>query len=208
MKLYSHELSGHVHRVRLFASLIGLELQLAPVDLAAGAHKQPDFLAKNPFGQLPVLEDGDVTLYDSTAIIVYLASRYDLSGQWLPDDPQTRAEVQIWLSKAANEVANGIGAARLVTVFNAPYDHAAVIAKAHELLTILEQHLDGRGWLVGDSPTLAEVALYSYIAHGPEGGVDLRGYPRVSNWLQRIENLPGFVPMQATDTAAKQALQN
>lgn len=203
MKLYDLELSGHSHRARLMASLLGIDLQIIPVDLLGGAHKQPEYLAKNPFGQVPVLEDGEVTLFDSNAIAVYLSSRYDANRTWLPTDPVAAAEVQIWLSKAANELANGPAAARLVTVFNAPLDHATLQAKAHALLSVMNDHLDRGDWFVGNQPTVADVALYSYAAHAPEGGVDLAPYPNLVNWLRRIEALPGFIPMTATDTQAK-----
>ncbi len=206
MKIYSLELSGHAHRVRLLASLLGLDAQIVPVDMMAGAHKQPEFLAKNPFGQVPALEDGDVTLFDSNAIAVYLATRYDAGRTWLPTDPQQAAEVQIWLSKAANELAHGMAAARLVTVFNSGLDYETATAKAVALLVIMEMHLSGRTWFVGDNPTIADIALYTYTAHAPEGGIDLGPYANVRAWLQRLEELPGFVPMQATETSAKQAL--
>jgi glutathione S-transferase len=69
---------------------------------------------------------------------------------------------------------------------------------AHTVLGVLESHLDGRDWLVGNNPTIADVANYAYIAHAPEGDVTLDNYPNVRTWLGRIETLPGFVPMQAT----------
>ena len=77
IKLYRHPLSGHAHRVEVFLSLLGLPSELIDVDLAKGAHKQDEFLKKNIFGQVPVIEDGDITLSDSNAILVYLASKYD-----------------------------------------------------------------------------------------------------------------------------------
>ncbi len=206
MKLYTHELSGHSHRVVLLSSLLGLDHDIVPVNLLAAAHKQPEFLARNPFGQVPVLEDGDVTLHDSNAILVYLASRYDESGRWYPRDAKARAEVQIWLSKAANEVANGPAAARLVTVFGAALNHDALIAKAHSFLAVLDDHLRDRDWAVGGGATIADVALYSYIAHAPEGGVDLSRYDNVRTWIARFELLPGFVAMTDTETDAKAAL--
>ena len=206
MKLYIHDLSGHSHRVRLMASLLGLKPQTVRVDLLAGAHKESEFLQRNPFGQVPVLEDEGITLHDSNAILVYLAARYDLDRHWYPTDPEIQARIQIWLSKAANEVAHGPAAARLVTVFNAGYDHKAVIEQAHAFLRILNAELDGKDWIVGSGPSIADVALYSYLAHAPEGGVDLRPYVAVGNWLQRIEALPGFVAMQRTATDAQAAL--
>src|SRR5262245_23259369 len=96
-RLYAHPLSGHSHRVTLFLSLLNLPFEGINLDLAARAQKAPAFLAKNPFGQVPVLEDGEVTLFDSNAILVYLASRYDNSNRWLPRDPLGAARVQQWL---------------------------------------------------------------------------------------------------------------
>jgi glutathione S-transferase len=147
---------------------------------------------------LPVLEDGDNVIADSNAILVYLAERYDASNTWMPIDPVAAAQVQRFLSTAAGQVAYGPAAARLVNVFGAGLDHKRAIEVAHNLLGVLESHLDGREWLVGDNPTIADVANYAYIAHAPEGDVSLQNYPNVQAWLGRIAALPGFVPMQAT----------
>ncbi|MDH3991463.1 MAG: glutathione S-transferase [Gammaproteobacteria bacterium] len=198
IKLYRHALSGHSHRAQLLLSLLGLNAELVDVDLAAGEHKQAEFLARNRFGQVPVLEDGDTVIADSNAILVYLAERYDASNSWLPVDPVAAAEVQRFLSTAAGQVAFGPAAARLVNVFGAALDHKRAIEVAHTVLGVLESHLDGRDWLVGNNPTIADVANYAYIAHAPEGDVTLDNYPNVRIWLGRIETLPGFVPMQAT----------
>ena len=197
MKLYHHPLSGHAHRARLFASLLGLPHELVEVDLKAGAHKKPDFLRINPFGQVPALEDGEVAIADSNAILVYLAKKAG-RNDWLPDDAKGAAAVQRWLSVAAGEVAYGPAAARLITVFGAKYNPEEVIARAHVLLARLESQLDGRDWLVGDGPTIADVAIYSYVARAPEGNVDLTGYPHVNAFLRRVEALPGFVPFVQT----------
>lgn len=206
MKIYDLELSGHAHRARLFASLLGLDATLVPVDLLNGAHKQPEYLAKNPFGQVPVLEDGEDIIFDSNAILVYLASKYDASRTWLPESASAAAQVQIWLSKAANELAHGPAAARLVSVFGAGFDHQAVIEKANVFLSVLDKHLQDKNWLVGNHATIADVALYSYTAHAPEGGVALTPFPNVQRWLAGFEKLEGFIAMPATETDAKRAL--
>jgi glutathione S-transferase len=198
IRLYRHALSGHSHRVQLLLSLLNLDAKLVDVDLAAGEHKQAEFLARNRFGQVPVLEDGDTVIADSNAILVYLAEQYDDANTWLPADPVAAAEVQRFLSAAAGHVAYGPAAARLVNVFGAALDHKRAIEIAHNLLVLLETHLSGRDWLVGSNPTIADVANYAYIAHAPEGDVSLDNYPNVMAWLGRIAALPGFVPMQAT----------
>jgi len=202
IRLYRHPLSGHCHRVELLLSLLQKPFVTTDVDLAAGAHKKPDFVAKNPFGQVPVIEDGEVTLSDSNAILVYLASLYDTTGRWLPRDPLMAAQVQQWLSVAAGALANGPAAARLVTVFGVKLDHARAKEIAVQLLKIVDAQLAGRTFLVADHATIADIALYSYTAHAPEGGVPLDAFANVRAWLSRIEALPHFVPMQRAQARA------
>lgn len=197
-KLYRHPLSGHAHRAEVLLSLLGLDADLIDVDLMAGAQRQPSFLEKNAFGQVPVLEDGEITVADSNAILVYLASKYDPKRQWLPLASAEAAQVQRFLSVAAGPVASGPASARLVTVFGAGLDHQRAKDVALGLLQTLDAHLSGREWLVGSKPTIADVANYAYIAHAPEGEVSLADYPNVRAWLARFEQLPGYVPMQDT----------
>ena len=197
MKLYHFALSGHAHRARLFMSLLGIPHELVDVDLKSGAQKTPEFLALNPFGQVPVLDDDGTIVCDSNAILVYLATKLGRTD-WLPQDAKGAAMVQRWLSVAAGDLAFGPAAARLITVFGAKFNPDDVIARAHVLLKRLEAHLAERDWLVGAQPTIADVALYSYLSSAPEGNVDLSAYPRVNAFLRRIEALPGFVPFAKT----------
>ena len=197
MKLYHHPLSGHAHRPRLFLALLGVPHEAIEVDLKAGAHKRPDFLALNPFGQVPVLDDDGTIVADSNAILVYIAKKLGRTD-WLPEEAEAAAAVQRWLSVAAGELAYGPAAARLVTVFGADFRPEEVIGRAQTLLRRLEAHLTGRDWLVGGQPTIADVALYSYLARAPEGNVDLSGYGHVLAYLRRIEALPGFLPFAET----------
>ncbi len=177
-------------------SLLGLPFKIIDVDLMAGAHKKPDFLAMNPFGQVPVIEDGDVTLADSNAILVYLTHRYAQDAeQWLPGDPVGAAQVQRWLSVAAGPLAFGPSVARVIQLFKKPDSADEAIARAHALFAVMEQQLATTKFLTGNSATLADIANYSYVAHAPEGNVSLDGYPNVRAWLVRVETLPRFVPM-------------
>lgn len=193
MKLYHHPLSGHAHRAQLFLSLVGVPFELVPVDLGRRAHKAPEFVALNRFGQIPVLDDGGVIVSDSNAILVYVARKFGLAD-WLPEEPRVAAEVQRWLSVSAGQIAYGPGAARLVTLFGAPFNADEVIARAHAVLAVIDATLATRDWIAHDRPTIADVALYSYVARAPEGNVDLSRYGHVNAWLARIEALPGFVP--------------
>ncbi len=197
IKLYRHPLSGHSHRVQLLLSLLGLPTELIEVDLRAGAHKQPEFLALNAFGQVPVIDDGGTIVADANAILVYLARKYG-GEAWLPVDPVGAAAVQRWLSVAAGQIAFGPAAARLITVFGARLEAADVIGRAHALLKVMDAELGQRSFLTGDQPTIADIAGYTYIAHAPEGNVSLAEYRGVRAWLARIEALPGFVPMTRT----------
>lgn len=197
IQLYRHVLSGHSHRVELFLSLLGLPFERIDVDLAAGAHKQPEFLKINPFGQVPAIDDNGVIVSDSNAILVYLATKY-AAPSWLPRNPEGAAAVQRWLSVAADQIANGPAAARLVNVIGAKLDRNRAKTIANNLFKLMETHLEQREFLVGNAPTIADVAGYSYIARAPEGDISLAPYPHIRAWLTRIEQLPGFVPMVKT----------
>lgn len=196
--LHGFTLSGHSHRAELMLRLLDLPFVFRPVDLAGGEQKGHAFLRLNPFGTVPVIEDGATVVADSVAILVYLALKYDPARTWLPEDPAVAAQVQRWLSVAQGAVFNGPCSARLVTVFGAPLDHERAKSVAATLFQVLDDHLAGRTFLVGEGPTLADVALYSYIAHAPEGGATLEPHANIRDWLARVEALPGFVAMPAT----------
>ncbi len=198
IKLYHYPLSGHSHRVHLALSLLELPYELEFVDLKTKAQKSPEFLRMNPFGQIPVLKDGDAIVSDSNAILVYLAARYDQAGRWIPRDPQGAAQVQVWFSVAAGQIAFGPAAARRVTVFGAVLDVQEAINRSHALLELMNSELASRNFLVGSAATFADVAVYSYIANAPEGNVSLSGYSHVVAWLARVEALPGFVKFQTS----------
>ena len=140
-----------LHRVRLFLSLLGLPFETLDVDLGAGAHKRPDFLRRNAFGQVPVIEDGEVTVCDSNAILVYLNERYAADpARWYPRDPFAAAQVQRWLSVAAGPLAAGPAVARVIVLFGLARDPAEVVARAHDLLRVMEGELSQRPFLAGD----------------------------------------------------------
>ena len=194
IRLYRTQLSGHCHRVELFLSLLGLPFERIEVNLVRGEHRSPAFLARNPLGQVPVIEVGDTRLSDSNATLVYLEALH-APGQWLPRNPLLGAEVQRWFSLSAGPLAQGLAAARAILLFGRPGDLASAQSKGQALLDLMEQVLLGHPYLVGPSPTLADLALYSYTALAPEAGVDLAPWPAVQAWLGRIEALPGFLPM-------------
>lgn len=197
IKLYRHPLSAHAHRVELLLALLELPTELVFVDLAKRVHKQPEFLALNSFGQVPVIDDNGTIVSDSHAILVYLAKKYG-NGRWLPEDPLGSARVQRWLSVAAGQVAFGPAAARLITVFGAHFNFDDALTRAHALFRVMDGELARMPFLTGDAATIADVANYTSIAHAPEGNVPLEYYHNIRAWLARVEALPGFVPMQRT----------
>ena len=198
LKLYRHPLSGHAHRAELFLSLLGLEVELFDIDLLAGKQKQPAFLKKNIFGQVPVLKDGETIIADSNAILVYLASKYDQQHSWLSTEPIEAAEVQRFLSIASGPIVQGPAIARVINVFGVKLNQAKAIETAHNILSLLNSHLQDRHWLATDHSTIADISNYTYIAHAPEGNVSLQDYPNIRTWIQRVEALPGFISMQTS----------
>lgn len=195
--LHRFALSGHCHRVELLLSLLELPFQAIDVDLAGGEQRSPRFLALNPLGQVPVIEDGTFTLADSNAILVYLARSYG-GVRFQLDSPALEAEQQRWFSLAAGPLASGPASARIHHLFGRPLDIQATRRAAHNLLRMVNVHLTGRDFLLGSRLSLADISHYSYTAHAPEGGVWLDEYPALRAWLARIEALPRFVPMPAS----------
>ena len=199
ISVYGTLLSGHTHRVALLLRMLDIPYRF--VDTPSAARKSAEFRALNPFGQIPVLKDGDLVLADSNAILVYLAKQYGQGTRWLPEDPVGASRVQRWLSIAAGEVKYGPSYARLYTLWHRPGDMAQAREIAFDLLRFMEAHLAsvGGGWLAADHETLADLACYSYVAHAPEGRIPLEPYPAVRAWIRRVEALPGFLPMPASE---------
>jgi glutathione S-transferase len=197
IRLHTTLLSGHGHRVKLFLTLLGLPFEVIELNMAAGDNRRPEYLKLNPFGQVPTIEDGDTVLFDSNAILVYLAKRYG-DPSWLPEDALGAAAVQRWLSLAAGQIAYGPCAARLVTVFGAPLNLDTAQKIAHKLFDVLDAELSSKPFAAGDHVSIADIAAHTYIAHAPEGGVSLDPYPNIRAWLRRVEALPRFIAMPAT----------
>lgn len=194
--LYDFELSGNCYKIRLLLALMAVDYQSAPVDLLKREHKQPAFLELNPKGEVPVLQDGALRLFDSQAILVYLASRYG-KPHWYPDDPAQRGQIQQWLSTASNEAMHGPATARVALLFKRPVDYPAAVTLTQTLLQLVEQRLSNRDWLETDTITIADIAMFPYLALSPQGGIELTPYPAVQAWIARIKALPGFVGMPA-----------
>ena len=200
MKLYDYILSGSCYKVRLFLSILEVDYEKLPVDFYPGKdHKKPDFLALNPLGQLPVLIDGDLILRDAQSILLYLASKYDDTGTWFPDDAEARGRVAMWTAFGGGEIM-AASAARLHDVLNYPFDIEGERQAAHAAFVILDDHLAGQeirgcNWLAGEAPTIADVACFPSVALSEDGGISRDEYPAIERWLRRVIDLPGYLEM-------------
>lgn len=192
--LYDFPTSGHAHRIRLFLSLLGIEYDKIVVDMPGGAHKTPEYLALSPLGQVPTMVDGDAVVTDSTAALVYLARKFG-RDDWLPPDPAGAAAVQRWLSTASGELYRGPIALRAARRFGRPVDEPAARTWSKRLFDWMQAHLSEHRWLASDHPTIADVAMYSYIRVADEGDCDIEPYPAVLRWLAEVESLPNFEAM-------------
>jgi glutathione S-transferase len=191
--LHGTRLSGHVHRVVLLLRAFSIPYRF--VNAPAEVRRTAEFLALNPLGQIPVLQDGALILADSNAILVYLAKRYAPGSGWLPEEPVAASQVQRWLSIAAGELMHGPATARAITLWGVPGEHARSVGIATRLFRFMEAHLADREYLAAGQATLADLVCYTYTAHAPEGGISLSPYPAILSWLARIEGLPWFEAM-------------
>jgi glutathione S-transferase len=197
--LHGSPRSGPTYKVALFLALAGEPFDWVLVNMREGEHKQPAYLAKQRFGQVPLLVDNENgrQLCQSASILEYLADR---TGKFGGADLDQRIRAREWMFWEFDRLAPNIYRPRAVRAGFRQMD-AAVIAQ-HEsdgktALKVLDDHLAGRDWMVGDGPTIADIDVYGVVAYAAEGGYDLGTYPNVAAWMKRIEALPGFGPPEA-----------
>ena len=200
LKLHDLELSGNCYKVRLLCALLGLKLAIAPVDFLGGEHKRKPLLAQNPFAEIPVLQDGDLALRDSQAILVYLAEK---TGRFLPKDPARRYEALQWLIFQVAGIGPMFGQVGFFHKFagrdfedRRPRDR--YVAEARRLLAVLELRLGGRKWIMGDDYTIADIAVFPWVRNliGFYAAGDLVGitdYPQVLRALEAFMARPAVV---------------
>lgn len=192
IQLYYHPMSGHSHKVLTLASMLGLSIETVTVDLKAKAHLSESFLRLNPAGKIPVLVDGDKTITDSHAILFYLAQQYDQQRIWYPDDLLTQVEIQRWFALSAGELCTGPVALRGIRILGKPGNEEQAMQLTIKLFSLMSKQLEQQPWLAGSHATLADIALYSYIALVIKLEPSLSDFPRVLDWAARFEQLPGY----------------
>ena len=202
LKLYDYELSGNCFKIRWFLNILGIEYESVAVEFyPSKEHKSAWFKEINPLGQLPVIDDNGFRLWDAQAILVYIATKYDSSGNWYPShDASQTGEIAQWLSFADSLTAT-ISSARLTTTFFFDFDLEKCQTDGHKLLRILDEHLwfqeqQQLEWICrGRHPSLAEIACFPYVALSEEGGISRQEYAAVRRWTDRVKRIPGFIGM-------------
>lgn len=202
LKLYDYELSGNCFKIRWFLNILGIEYESVAVEFyPSKEHKSAWFKEINPLGQLPVIDDNGFRLRDAQAILVYIATKYDSSGNWYPShDASQTGEIAQWLSFADSLTAT-ISSARLTTTFFFDFDLEKCQTDGHKLLRILDEHLwfqeqQQLEWICrGSHPSLAEIACFPYVALSEEGGISRQEYAAVRRWTDRVKRIPGFIGM-------------
>lgn len=197
MKLYDAPLSGNCHKVRMLLAFLGLSYDKVTVDTLGGGTQTPAFLRVNPRGQVPVLEDGDLTVWDSQAILAYLARHYG-GDRWMPLDTPTLTRILQWLAVSENELLYGLARARAVLRLGRPFNLEDCQAVGRTGLQVLESRLAQAPWLATEHITIADIGCYPYVALAPEGDIDLSPYPGVCAWVARIQDEPGYEDMPGT----------
>jgi glutathione S-transferase len=212
IKLFDYELSGNCYKVRLLLHILHVPYERIELDFHPGReHKSPWFLAINPLGQLPVIDDDGFILRDAQAILTYLASRYDPAGCWCPREPATTlGQVSMWLGFAEN-LSTTAGAARQHDTLFYSVDINKCRADAHAQFRVLDEHLwfaeqQGQQWLCApEHPTIADLACFPYVMLSEEGGVSRLPYPAIRRWTDRVKRIPGFTTMAGVFGASEPA---
>jgi len=196
-KVYGDYNSGNCYKVKLMLSLLGAEYQWVNIDILKGETETATFLEKNPNGKVPVLELEDGTcLWESNAILNFLAD----GSHYLPSEPRLRTQVLQWQFFEQYSHEPYVAVARFIQFYlGLPEDRLDEYRKMHKAgyraLNVMEQQLKRTPFLVSDSFSIADIALYAYTHVAHQGGFDLGAYPAIQQWLERVKQQPGYVGM-------------
>jgi glutathione S-transferase len=177
-------------KVGLMLAMLGVPWDYRHVDLQAGAHKRPQFLAMNRWGQVPVLQDGGAFITQSNVILRYLADKF---GRFGGKTEAEKLRIAEWLAWDLDRLASGLGLTRLHARFYPEHDEVKryLRQRGDTALAALDRHLGGSKFVAGMYPTIADIAIFPWIATADEGGFDIAGWPNVQAWAQRMLALPG-----------------
>jgi len=197
MILYSMPSSGNSYKVRLLLALLGRTVET--VDVEYDTRALSDAKPRLPFGKAPmlVLDDG-TALPESNAILCHLGE----GTRFIPADPTLRAQMLAWMFWEQNQHEGVIAVRASLRTYPhraaeaTPERLADLLTRGHAILQVMEDHLAARDWLVGDSPTLADICLYAYThSAGEKGGFEMDRFPAIRRWLDRMAALPGYAAL-------------
>ena len=194
LKLYDYQISGNCYKVRLLLSLLNLDYERINIDIMNGESQTDAYKKINPRGLIPALIDNDKIIWDSMAILSYLAKQYG-TDKWLPQDAFSLARVMQWLAVSENELLYGLARARAALIFKRPFNLAQCQDEAKIGLMAMDQQLAEQQWLATEHVTIADIACYPYISLAHEGEVSLEPYPNVKRWMVDLEALPNWIAM-------------
>ena len=194
LRLHDYGPSANCYKVRLLLAQLGLEYERVPVDIFAGDTLTDEYARLNPQRQTPVLEiDGAEPLTESGAILIHLAE----GTEYLPADPNERAQAVRWLFFEQTEVIQGIAGLRfrLVTERIRPDGREALWRRSvgDAALTVLNDKLGESNHLAGESYSVADISLFAYVHVANEAGFELSEYPEVQEWTKRVEGTPDYM---------------
>ncbi len=196
IKLYEHPLSGNAYKAKLLLHQLSVEYEGVTVDIFAGEHKKEEFSALNPNCKIPVLADGNFVMWESNAILFYLAKKFS-PNPYLSDDPETYGRIAQWTFFGKTTIDPNLALARYFAKFLPPDQvppgtMEKLHAQGNVALSILEDHLSRTEFLCG-SYSIADIACYPYTMLCGEGGFDLEIYPSVRRWCKSVEETPNFI---------------
>ena len=198
-KLYSMQRSGNSYKVRLALALLNMPYEAVEIDILRGESRTPDFLAKNPSGQVPLLEVAEGRyIAESNAILWFVANGTPLT----PESRIERAEALQWMFFEQHALEPNIGAAyfwlALVKGGRDLQTHALEdwMERGYAALQVMENHLRTREYFATGRFTVADIALYGYTHVADRCDYDLSTFPAIRTWLRRVEQTPGFVDME------------
>ena len=199
IRLYDHPLSGNCYKVRLALSQLGVEYERIYVDIFKGEHKRADYRGLNPNMKIPVLRDGDFTMWESNAILFYLGRKF-APNDLFPDDPQVFGRVAQWILFGKTTIDPSLARARYCMRFLTPEERdenelLRLHGEGNKALTVLNDHLSQNEFLAG-TYSIADIGCYPYVELSPEGGIDLTPYGSVLSWIERIRETPGYIGME------------
>jgi len=193
LTFYDAPVSGNTYKVRLLLRQLAIPHEVVRLDLFKGEARTPEYRARNPFGRVPFIVDGEFALAESNAILLYLARGSPL----LPADARGQALVQQWMFYEQNQVESAVGIPRILRKIDGSqttidyYRPRAVAA-----LKVLQRHLASRAFFVGEAYSVADIALFAYTHLAPEAGHALEQYPAIGAWLARVRAQPAFMEME------------